>query len=43
MSPVDPIALGSATLAVTSMVLLATYLPARSVSKVDLARVIEHD
>lgn len=43
VSPVDPIAFGSATLVVTIMVLLATYLPARSVSKVDPARVIERD
>ncbi|GMR14076.1 MAG: ABC transporter permease [Gemmatimonadota bacterium] len=41
VSPVDPIAFGSATLIVAVMVLLATYLPARSVSKVDPARVIE--
>ncbi len=43
VSPVDPIAFGSATLVVTIMVLFATYLPARSVSRVDPARVIEQD
>lgn len=39
--PRDPVAFGSAIVLVAIMTLLATYLPARSVTKVDPARVID--
>lgn len=42
VGPADPIAFGGAIVLIATMSLLATYLPARGVSKVDPARVIEY-
>ena len=43
VGPTDPLAFGGAIVLVTTMSLLATYLPARRVSRVDPAAVIESD
>jgi len=42
VGPADPIGVGGALVLIATMSILATYLLARGVSKVDPARVIEY-